>query len=388
MGSRKRKYLFLINSLIPGGAERSLVDLLHPMASEGITPIILCLADKEIGFKGEVEEMGFDLRFTNATGLLGRVREVRSMIRQECPDLLHTTLFDADVVGRLAAIGTGVRVMTTLANTTYDDVRVAGDVNLSPTKVMVARGIDGFTARHFTTHFHAVSEAAKESAVTHLGISEGRVTVVHRGRDSIGLGRRTQQRTAEARARLGLEPGAEVILTVGRHEYQKGHLHLLAAFEIVAQSRPDARLVIAGREGNATADLHARAAELGLLDKVQFLGHRSDVPELMAAADVFAFPSLWEGLGGVLIEALALEIPIICSNLPATREVVGGDGTSGLLVPPGDESALARNLEKLLDDEQERRRVTSRSRERFEERFLLADRSHELLALMESVARG
>lgn len=388
MRSPKRKYLFLINSLIPGGAERSLVDLLHPMTREGITPIILCLADREIGFKDEVEKMGFDLRFTTATSFLGRVREVRSAIRQERPALLHTTLFDADVVGRLAAIGTGVRVMTTLANTTYDDVRVAGDVNLSPTKVRVARGIDGFTARHFTTHFHAVSEAAKRSAVTHLGISAGRVTVVHRGRDPIGLGRRSVERTAEARGRLGLAPGAEVILTVGRHEYQKGQLHLLAAFEIVARSRPDARLIIAGREGNATADLHAKAAELGILDRVQFLGHRTDVPDLMAAADVFAFPSLWEGLGGVLIEALALEVPIVCSDLPATREVIGEDETSGLLVPPGDEYALAQSVEKLLGDERERRRVTSRSRERFEGRFSLADRSLELLTLMESVARG
>jgi glycosyltransferase involved in cell wall biosynthesis len=94
-------------------------------------------------------------------------------------------------------------------------------------------------------------------------------------------------------------------------------------------------MVIAGRDGNATNSLQALARELDIVDRVQFLGHRSDVADLMVAADVFVFPSLWEGLGGVLIEALALEVPIVSSDLDATREVLGGKGTSGLLVPPG-----------------------------------------------------
>jgi glycosyltransferase involved in cell wall biosynthesis len=146
-------------------------------------------------------------------------------------------------------------------------------------------------------------------------------------------------------------------------------------------------LVIAGRVGNATNSLHRKTAELGLADHVQFLGHRTDVGDLLAAADVFVFPSLWEGLGGVLIEALALEVPIISSDLEATREVVGRDGSSGLLVAPGDAEALASMIGDVLDDSQLRNRIVASSRRRFETEFLLEDRSEELIGLLGEVAR-
>lgn len=388
METAPKRYLFLIDSLIPGGAERSLVELLPPLVERGIVPILMCLNQREVGFHQEVIDGGFDLRFARARGWLGRVREINSVIRRERPNLLHTTLFEADLIGRLAAIGTGVPVMTTLANTTYDEARIAGDSNLNPRKVGLVRAVDGFTARHLTDHFHAVSEAVKKSAVRHMGLAEEKVTVVRRGRDPVRLGVRSAERTKRAREELGLGGDAEIILSVGRLEYQKGHLHLLRAFASLSEGRPAAQLVVAGREGNTSEQLRSTCTALGIQDRVHFLGHRTDVPELMAAADVFVFPSLWEGLGGVLIEALALEVPIVSSNLDATREVVGEDGSSGLLVPPGDDRALSLEIEKVLGDTDLRSRMTRNARERFESHFLLENQSKELIDLMESVAGG
>jgi glycosyltransferase involved in cell wall biosynthesis len=89
----------------------------------------------------------------------------------------------------------------------------------------------------------------------------------------------------------------------------------------------------------------------------------------------------------VLIEALALEVPIISSDLEATREVVGGDGSSGLLVAPGDAGALASMIRDVLDDSQLRNRIVANSRRRFETEFLLEDRSEELIGLLGKVAR-
>lgn len=384
---RRGSYLFLINSLSPGGAERSLVELLAPLARTGVSPILICLNRSEVGFQQEVVDGGFDLRFIETGNLLGRVRELRSIIRSESPRLIHTTLFDSDLVGRLAAIGTGVPVITTLANTTYDPARIAGDANLNPAKVGLVKMIDRVTARMLTDHFHAISNAVKDSAVTHLGIDPGKVTVVPRGRDPERLGRRTEERRQSARETLGIGEDQAIVLTVGRHEYQKGQMHLIDAFANVLRRHPSTVLVIAGRDGNATETLHRRTDELALADRVLFLGHRSDVGDLMAAADVFAFPSLWEGLGGVLIEALALEVPIVSSDLDATREVVGGDGTSGLLVPPDDPASLASTIGDLLDDSQFRKRVVSDSRRRFEAKFLLDDRSAELIEVLGKVAR-
>lgn len=387
MDEGPHKYVLLINSLAPGGAERSLVELLKPLADSGVSPVLLCLARSEIGFEREVAEGGFDLRFVAATTLPGRAREVRSVLRAEKPRLLHTTLFDSDIVGRLASVGTGVPVLTTLANTTYDPARIAADANLSQGKVKVVRAIDAVTARGLTDHFHAVSEAVKESAVSHLGINPDKVTVVRRGRDPARLGRRTAERRRQARDQLGVGPDVRLVLTVGRHEFQKGQVYLIEAFAAASERQPSALLLVAGREGNATEVLHQTARECGVADRVQFLGHRADVGDLMTAADVFAFPSLWEGLGGVLIEALALEVPIISSDLAATREVVGEDGSSGVLVAPGDVDALASAIESLLDDPELRRHAVAQSRKRFESQFLLADRSGEMIQLMSRVAK-
>lgn len=381
-----RPFVFLINSLIPGGAERSLVELLPQLVERGIHPIVLCLNSREIGFQQEVIDGGYDIRFVAAGSFPGRVREVRNLIRRDNAALLHTTLFDADLVGRIAALGTGVPVVSTLANTTYDAARVAGDENLTPLKVAAVRFVDGLTARRMTSHLHAVSSAVKDSAVAHLGVAPGSVTVVRRGRDPVRLGRSTPERRKAAREMLGLDE-AEVVLTVGRHEYQKGQITLIEAFGMLTERRPAAMLVIAGRTGNASDELNARVDALGIQDRVRFLGHRADVADLMAAADVFAFPSLWEGLGGVLIEALALEVPIVTSDLAATREVVGDDGRSGILVPPGDATALARALEELLSDPALAARAASGSRARFESQFLLEDRSKELIDLLVGVAR-
>lgn len=381
------RYVLLINSLAPGGAERSLVELLSPLLAGGVSPILVCLTRSDIGFEPEVREGGFDLRFVESTRLPGRIREVSAILRAEKPRLLHTTLFDSDIVGRLAAWGTGIPVLTTLANTTYDPARIAGDTNLSPGKVNLVRAIDAFTARRLTDHFHAVSEAVKESAVEHLGVDPGLVTVVRRGRDPGRLGMRSDDRRRLARESLGFDAEARLILTVGRHEYQKGQAHLIDAFARISGRQPSAVLLIAGREGNASESLRRKAEEGGVADRVRFLGHRADVGDLMAAADVFVFPSLWEGLGGVLIEALALEVPIVSSDLAATREVVGADGASGILVAPGDVGALAAAIEDLLNDPEHRRQAVANSRKRFEEEFLLEDRSRDLIELMGAVAR-
>ncbi len=381
----ERRYLFVINSLLPGGAERSLVELLPRLVDRGVTPILVCLYRPEISLEAEVVAGGFDLRLLDELNHLGRLRAIRKIIKSERPNLVHTTLFEADVIGRLAAIGTGVPVMSTLANATYDRARIKVDSNLRPSKVAVVRFIDGFTARHFTAHFHAVSAAVKASSITALHVDDSEVTVVYRGRDSQRLGRRTPERRASTRAKLGLAPDDEMVLTVGRQEFQKGHNHLIRAYIELADQRPRAHLFVAGRAGNATEDLERIVAGSAVADRIHFLGHRGDAADLIAAADVFVFPSLWEGLGGALIEALALEVPIVASDIPALREVVVS-GEHGMLVPPSDPGSIREAIERLLDDSGEAMRLTENNRYRFEELFGIEKNSSSLIDLMASVA--
>ncbi len=378
-------YLFVINSFGAGGAERSLVELLPRFVEGGILPVIACLTAKNVGFEEEVRAAGYDVRILRGRGLLGKARALRGLLKELQPNLLYTSLFDADIVGRLAAIGLDVPVMTNLANTAYDPARL-DDPNVNARKLRIVRRIDGFTARHFTDHFHAVSQAVKDSTVETMGVDPDRISVVKRGRDEERLGVAGAERKRSVRRRLGLGEDLDVVVTVGRQEYQKGHRHLVEAFSKVVAARPNSRLLIAGRHGHASEVLERTVLRCGLEDVVKLLGHRSDVADILAASDLFVFPSVYEGLGGALIEALALSLPVVASDIPALREVVA-EGENALLVPPVDPDALATAMLDLLADPDRRDRFGARSREIFEREFRADDAAQQMIDLLAAVAR-
>ncbi len=378
-------YLFVINSFGAGGAERSLLEFLPKLAAAGVHPVIACLSRSDVGFEDEVRAQGWDVRVMGGSGRMAKIRSLRALVKQLRPALVYTALFDADIAGRLAATGTGVPVVSNLANTAYDAARLA-DPNVDSRKLALVRMVDGFTARHLTDHFHAISDAVKDSTVATMGVQPDRISVVRRGRDPDRLGEPSPGRTAAARARLGLSPDAEVVVTVGRQEYQKGHRHLVDAFATVVEHRPEAVLVIAGRAGHASAALGDQIARLGLDGRVRLLGHRSDIAEVLAAGDLFVFPSVYEGLGGALIEALALGLPIVASDLPALREVVR-PGENADLVPPTDSAALAAAIVALLDDPARGRAYGARSRRLFEEGFDADRAADAVVNLLAGIAR-
>lgn len=374
------RFLFVINSLDAGGAERSLVEALDQLEDRGIGSAVVTLRPGTIGFEASVKSAGHDVRTLSSRGRLAQIREFRGLVRELEPSLVYTALFDADVVGRLGCIGLDVPVVSNLVNTAYDPVR-RNDPNVRTGRLRVVQAIDGFTARHFTDHFHAISETTKDSARLQLGIDPGRVTVIPRGRDVTRLGSRTEERRAASRRMLDVASGCDVLVSVGRQEYQKGQSNLIEAMSQIVEERPNARLFIAGREGNSTSSLARLIETLGLGDVVTFLGHRDDVTDVLAAADVFVFPSLYEGLGGAAIEAMALGLPIVASDLPALREVVE-EGENALLVTPGDVPRLAHAVVAVLSDRDLQDRFGARSRELFEARFDGDSRTNDLVDLL------
>jgi glycosyltransferase involved in cell wall biosynthesis len=142
------------------------------------------------------------------------------------------------------------------------------------------------------------------------------------------------------------------------------------------------RVFIAGRDGNATAELRAAVATRGLDGTVTFLGERADVAELLCAADVFAFPSRWEGMPGTVIEAMALEAPIVASNIASVREVVRED--CAVLVPPDDPGALANAITRALADPDAPARA-ARARQRFLDTFTIERSAAEMVRFYERV---
>ena len=329
------------------------------------------------------EEIGVPCYVPTASGRgrLGSIRHVRSAISDFGPDLVHTSLFDADLAGRVAAALERVPVMASFVNTPYV-AEVAASDPATGSKLRAIRLIDGFLARHLTDGFHAISQAAADHAVEHLRIPRHAVRVVPRGRSREALGERTPQRRMSVRQRQGWGT-RPIILNVAREEPQKGQRLLISALPSVLERRPDTLLVIAGRAGRSSAHLDAGIRDLGIGGSVQRLGVRTDVADLLSAADVFAFPSLFEGLGGAAVEALGLGLPIVASDIPALRELIGDDG--GWLVPTGDTEALAAALGDALDGGAEVQRRSRAAREAFERTYELRRCLDGMLALYRDV---
>ena len=377
------RMLFVIDGLGFGGAERSLAELLPGLVAAGIDPTVACLRRRDGGVQDEVLAQGFDVRFL-PQGPASRIRALRRTIRDTTPALIQTTLAAATFAGRFAAAGTGVPVLTSLVNQSYTPERMA-DPHARPTAVRAIRLIDGVTARHLTTHFHAITQAVKRWAVDTLRVPAGRITVVERGRDPWRLGDPGPERRARARERLGLPPDAHVVVAVGRQEFQKGHRFLLEAMTEVVAAHPSAVLLLAGRDGAESAHLRAMAARPPLDRAVRFLGHRGDLPDVLAASDVFAFPSLWEGLGGAVIEAMALGLPVVATELQPVREVVEGDRCA-VLVPPRASRATASAISGLFTDLPRAQALGASGREIFLKRFTLQRSTERMIALFRRLA--
>ncbi len=381
------KVLYLINGLGTGGAERSLAEMLPGFTKLKTEVTVGCLYRKQEGVANRVARDGYDVHYVDGNSHRDRIGKVRELLKRGNYQLLHTTIFEANVIGRIASIGTPTPVLTSLVNTSYSSSRYT-DPNIRPWKLKFAQMVDGWSARKLTDRFHAITEAVKQSAVHDLGISSEKITVVPRGRDAARLGAPSLERRLESRRRLGLASEAEVLINVGRQEFQKGQAVLLSAFEQVAMERPNSVLLIAGRTGHASAELTRIVSESPRLqEQVRFLGHCDDVPDLLAAADLFVFPSHYEGLGGAVLEAMGLGLPIVASDLPAIREIVEL-GENAVLVEPGNSSKLASCISQLLNDKVRRDKYGRRSREIFLSRFTLEHVVDQMNNLYQSMCRN
>lgn len=195
--------------------------------------------------------------------------------------------------------------------------------------------------------------------------------------------RRPPDATGRVRQELGLGTEAPLLLTVARLTPQKGHDLLLAAAPQLLARYPEACLAWVG-EGPERPALERRARELGVAGCVRFLGHRDDVPALMAAADLFVLPSRFEGHPLVVLEALAQELAVVGTRVCGLEEAVV-DGEDGLLVEPGRPDQLAAAILALLPDRARRRRMGRAGRARVVELFQARRMARTTMALYEEL---
>ena len=170
--------------------------------------------------------------------------------------------------------------------------------------------------------------------------------------------------------KLGLPPGEPVILTVARLDRQKGLSYLIEAAREVVRQFPSAQFLIAGI-GPLEHKLLRHIRQRKLQEHVHLVGFRDDIPDLLAAADLFALPSLWEGLANVLLEAMAARKPVVATDVEGCAEVVV-DGETGILVPPGNSHALAQAILALLSNPGRACTMGKRARELVNQHFTLS----------------
>lgn len=232
-----------------------------------------------------------------------------------------------------------------------------------------ARRVDGLVA---------VAQDVKTSILAAMpGVPAGRIVVISNGVDT----RRYRQAgdRAGARRALGVDTRARLVAAVATLKEQKGHRYLIEAAATVVGRCPDAHFLLIG-DGELRHALAGQVKALGLEEHVHLLGTRHDVPELLAVCDLFALPSLWEGLAMALVEAMAAGLPVVATNVSGTRQVVV-EGVTGLLVPPADAAQLAESLVALLENPALAREMGAAGRQRVESQFSAAKQATDHLAL-------
>jgi glycosyltransferase involved in cell wall biosynthesis len=375
------RILTLVDSLAVGGAERSLATTAPHLIDRGVDMHVAYLVDRP-GVGRDLAEAGAVLHSLEGPGgRLGALLRATRLIREVHPDLVHTVLFEADIAGRVAARLAGIPVVSSFVSEPYGPEHV-NNPEYRAWKVRGAQIADALSAR-LVTRFHAVSTNAANLMSERLRVPREKIDVIPRGRDPRVLGQTSEERRTSARASLGFDDATPIVLSVGRHRHVKGLDVLIDAFSIVAGRVPDAILLIVGREGPATRDLEKLIAKHGLEGSVVLAGFRPDVPDLMCAADVFAFASRSEGSPGVLLEAMALGCPIVVSDILSAREVAGVSPQTMILSPVDDPQAMAGSIVELLADGDQSRHLAKVALERFMECYTIDVVADETLSFYE-----
>ncbi len=352
------KVAHIIKATRVSGAERHLLILLPALKASGIE---VCLILLEAPGR-PVDEMADALTAVGIPvwrvpirrhldpGVVGRIRRV---LREFRPDIVHTHLIHADLYGTAAAKLSGVR--TVISSRHNDD-----NFRRLPPVRLLNRAL-----WRVTNGGIAISEAIARFCAEVESAPARKLVTVYYGLPVREADRRNARITL--RQELKLPSDAPLVGIVCRLIEQKGVAYGLRAFALAAEKFPEAHLVIAG-DGTLRDALEDEARALGIAGKVHFLGWRTDIPELLAALDVLLMPSLWEGFGLVMLEAMAQQLPIIGSRVSAIPEVIV-DGETGLLVPPKDVTALTAALETLLADAALRRHLGLLGQDRLEAFF-------------------
>lgn len=346
------KVAHVVTRLDLGGAQQNTLYTVRRLDPARFEAVLICgeggYLDAEVRADAGVRAIFLDSLRREVSPLwdLLALLELWKTFRAERPDVVHTHSSKAGILGRLAAALAGVPVVIH----TYHGF---GFHDRQPAPVKAAYVLLERLCRPLTTRLIYVSRSNAEYAERHgLGAAERALII----RSGIRLGDfPAKTDAAKLKMSAGIGMHKPLVVCVGNLKPQKNAGDFLAAAAKASAKVPEARFVYLG-DGPQRRPLQARAFALGLGDVVHFLGWRRDGAQWLAAADVFALTSLWEGLPRSLVEAMASGVPPVCYATDGVVDVLR-DGENGFLTAPGDVDAFAARLVALLTDEPLRRRL-------------------------------
>jgi glycosyltransferase involved in cell wall biosynthesis len=335
---RKHRILFIEHAVGIGGGQLGVLDLLKELDTGRFEPVVTCVAEGELarrfrslGVQVEILDIRRVLR-RNPVHTLARMRDLSRLIQSHGVDLIHVNAMKALLFCGLIARLHGVPVIW--------HCHVPSDFRglFDPAGSAIARTII----------------ANSESVMGRFSgswIARGKARLMYEAIDFSGL--QPDRSGVKVRRELGIEDHATVIGTVGRLVEEKGIEYALAAMPGIIDGKPDTALLIVGEgvgpDCQYSRRLKAMASDLGISRHVRFAGFRSDVGECFGAMDIVLMPSLREGFGRTVAEAMAMGKPVIASRVGGIPEIID-DGTTGILVPPEDSMSIAAAVRALTED--------------------------------------
>jgi glycosyltransferase involved in cell wall biosynthesis len=351
MPIRPPRILYVITDLEVGGVPLHLLRLATATRSAGAEVAVVSL--KPAGPVGErLREEGIRV-FSCAARRAADWRVVARLggfVADFAPDLVHALLFHANTAARMVVLLGGLPAGRLLCEIQTVEIDQPWHLAVDCWTRRLCRGVIG-NSQSVVDHLHRHARILR----ARLHLMPGGVDLTRFGECRGGA----EPAHVAAESAESTESDGPTLIWVGRMDAVKGLDTLIAAFARVRVGRP-ARLLLVG-DGPVREAVEADVARRGLAACVQLLGRRDDVPALLSGADLFVFPSRTEGFPNALLEALAAGVPVVATDVPGCRDLVT-DGDTGRLVPVDDPTALARMIERALDDQGTTARMAARAR--------------------------
>jgi glycosyltransferase involved in cell wall biosynthesis len=370
--NRECNVMLLTVGLTVGGTEGQLLELASRLDSRRFN-VLVCALKGEGPVARVMRERGIRVVTLNGRGAwdVRVLYRLFRLVRQERPEILHAFLGFANLAASLAGRLPGVPVVIW----SYRDVEVWKTKAHWLVDRLAVRWADAITC---------CSDAVRRFVLAHMNGQASKFLTIHNGVDLEMFG----SARAASRSELKLREGGVVIGTVSRlDEPKKGLAVMLRALAHLAgrDGMPDWQWLLVG-DGPARDRLRSLAVELELPGQVMFAGLRHDVASVLPVMDIFVCPSLYEGFGIAIVEAMAVGRPVIASATGGITEIVV-HGDTGLLVPPGDAAALADALATLLTHPDQARAMGARGLARVRERFSIETTVQQHQQLYESLRK-